>query len=154
MENSSQSPAVASSKPQKSTLWIWTTLWLTTLLDALLITIVFYLLLSVTGILAGVSTMVATTVLDLVALIAMAAGSFLAARYVLKKSIVPRMSAGKLAGLAILIPAIGGLGVRAIALLGNTTASTGDIVVSFAVTILSLALMYGIIRQQLATKGD
>ncbi len=147
-------PTSTPSRPQKSTTWLWTTLWLTATIDALLIAFVLYLLVAISGFLRGAPPVFATVILDLIILFAIAIGGVLAARYVLKRSIVPRASARKLAGLAILIPLIGGFGLRIYALTLSTTASAGDIALSFISTAVWLVIMYGVIYHQISSKGD
>jgi hypothetical protein len=146
--------APTQSKPQKSTAWLWTTLWLTATIDSFFIALMLYLLVAVSGFLRGTSPIFATLIFDLIILIATAIGSVLAARYVLKRSVVLKASAGKFAGLAILIPLIGAFGLRIYALTQNTTASVGDIAVSFISTAIWLAIVYGIIHHQISTRGD
>jgi len=139
-------------RTQKSTLWLWTTLWLTSFIDALLLYIVvffasFVLHIPLTGIIA------------LVLLgICYAAGAYLAARYVVKRSIITKTSAGKLAFLAILIPLIGSSCLVLFGLYSNFSKGINLSFVGLGTTVLLdviiLGIVYFIISSYIRAKGD
>lgn len=93
-------------KPQKSQFWIWTTLWLTTILDSALIYFAFFIALA--GVAQVIKIPAIMFVLVLVArILALWLGAYVAVKYVIKKSIVFKRDARKLAFLAIVIPLLG-----------------------------------------------
>ncbi len=95
-------------KPQKSQFWIWTTLWLTTILDSALIFFVFFIALA--GVAQVIKVPAILFVLVLVArILALWLGAYVAVKYVMKKSIVFKRDAHKLAFLAIVIPLLGSI---------------------------------------------
>ncbi|OHB03586.1 MAG: hypothetical protein A3B03_02590 [Candidatus Zambryskibacteria bacterium RIFCSPLOWO2_01_FULL_42_41] len=95
-------------KPQKSQFWIWTTLWLTTILDSALIFFVFFIALA--GVAQFVKIPAVLFVLVLLArILALWLGAYVAVKYVMKKSIIFKRDAHKLAFLAIVIPLLGSI---------------------------------------------
>lgn len=95
-------------KPQKSQFWIWTTLWLTAILDSALIFFVFFV--ALIGVAQVIKAPVFLFALTLVArILALWLGAYVAVRYVLKKTIVFKRDADKFAFLAIVIPFLGSI---------------------------------------------
>jgi len=95
-------------KPQKSQFWIWTTLWLTTILDSALIFLVFFIALAGVAQVVKVPTVLFVLVL-LARILALWLGAYVAVKYVMKKSIILKRDAHKLAFLAIVIPLLGSI---------------------------------------------
>lgn len=135
-------PALVPGRPQKSTLWLWTTLWLTATFDGLGIGIVLILL----GVLAGGFPNIVNLFIGVVAL---ACGSYLASRFVLKRSVVERTRAHRLALYAVCIPTLMPL---AVAIFATHTLSGALALVGL--TLVNSSVMYGIIRWYLESRGD
>lgn len=131
-----------SGKPKKSTLWLWTTLWLTATIDGFGIGIVLILL----GVLAGGFPNIVNLLIGVVAL---ACGSYLAPRYVLKRSVVERARAHRLALYAVCIPTLMPL-VVAIFVTRTLPAALALI----GLTLVNSSVMYGVIRWYLESHGD
>ncbi len=95
-------------KSQKSQFWIWTTLWLTTILDSVLIFLVFFAVL--VGIAQVVKIPIVLFILALIArILSLWLGAYVAVKYVLKKTIIYKKDASKFAFLAVLIPLLGSI---------------------------------------------
>ena len=90
---------------QKSTFWIWTTLWLTTLLDSALLFLLFILLI---GLLSQTVTqpILLAGLLIVARVISLWLGAYLAVKYVLKKAVVYKIDASKFAALSIIVPLV------------------------------------------------
>ncbi len=141
----------------KSSLWIWTTLWLTTVFDAAFVIIAYRLLAYFVqgalppSMLSGL-TFVSNSVIPVIAIII---GSYLACHYVLKRAVIQKADAGKFAGLSILIPVIGNVVLLGVAIMIEkgpldmlkTAIYIGGVLISFA-------SMYLIIRSQLEKRGE
>jgi hypothetical protein len=144
-------------KPPKSSFWIWTTLWLTAVFDAFLILVVYVIVIgflehSVPDALSPSKVSIVSVVVEVLAI---CVGSYAAARYVLKRASILKSEAGKYAGLSIIVPAIGSiaiLGLGAYLLKGNI--SLAKLLANLGQEIISLGLMYFIIRSQLEKKGE
>lgn len=92
-------------KPQKSDLWIWTTLWLTTLLDSafIYIALLFVSLFFLHSYLNGISL----NIFDwIVLVISIYLGSLVSVNYVIKRSVVLKDKSSSLAFKTMLIPII------------------------------------------------
>lgn len=138
-------------KPQKSTLWLWTTLWLTAMFDALLINIVFGITLAFIG--KSMVPLWSFVTLVIPTVIAVGCGSYLAAHFVLKRSIIEKSRAHTLALYAIAIPTVVPILLSWTVVTGGQGAITGAIGLDGLVVLCS-AIMYGIIRGYIERKGD
>jgi len=146
---------IAPVRSQKSSTWIWTTLWITTTIDAFLITIATVLILSVSGILKAFPSSTASFIQIAIGLIAVGIGSYLASHHVLKKSIVLRAQATRFAFLTVLIPFIGTILIPFLLAISQARTFSPSAALLLAFTmIVSDLLIFGIIRYQLSSKGD
>src|ERR1700677_3863123 len=142
-------------QPQKSSLWIWTTLWLTALFDAFLILVVYTLLITFLEQSLDLSSTILMILSAIVTLIAIIIGSYAAAAYVLKRARIMKAEAGKYAGLSIIVPVIGSLLILGLSIgFAKTTLSPAPILEYVGKVIVSFAAMYLIIRSQLEKKGE
>jgi hypothetical protein len=132
-----------STKPQKSSFWLWTTLWLTAFIDSGLIFSVFSY--AVSSLPEGTPLFLKATSMLVVLLISLWLGAYFAVNYVLKKSIVLKTSADKLASLAIVIPVL----FWAIKLWIGTLDVTGVVAAA-----LSIFVIYWSIKKMILAKGD
>jgi hypothetical protein len=147
------SPTNPMERKQRSTFWLWMTLWLTATIDAVLL----YLLLA-----AIVLFLLHVALLGIVALglllVAYATGAYLSVRWVLKRSIIPKVSANKIAFLAIIIPLIGSVCFVLFGVYSNLSNGRGLSVIGVGTTVLwdalTLGIVYFIIRSYISTKGD
>ncbi len=131
------------SKPQKSLFWLWTTLWLTAFIDSGLIFSVFIYVLEYLPESAPLA--VQTFLSLLILLISLWLGAYFAVKYVLKRSIVVKSSANKLAGLAIVIPVI----------FWFIKFWLGDLnLVGVIMAIITVAIIYYSIKKIITTQGD
>ena len=129
-------------KPQKSSLWIWTTLWLTSFIDSALLYSVFIFVIAFS--LPNASESLQTLLLLISLLISLFLGSYVAVKYVLKKSIVLKGSANKMALLAVVVPII----FWCLRFLGGVE------VIDLVVSIISIAVIYFTIKKMITTYGD
>lgn len=135
--------STVTAKAQKSSLWIWTTLWLTAFIDSGLIYSVF--LYAVNSVLKTFPEAILVVVQLVVFVGSMWLGAYFALKYVLKRSIVPKIQATKFAILSVIIPAIfcfgsfliGGIGIY------NVIAS-----------VLTVVIIFYSIKQLITTHGD
>ena len=96
-------------KPQKSQFWIWTTLWLTTILDSALIFLVLIVILVVVTPQFVKVPIILFVLAHATRILSLWLGAYVAVKYVLKKTIVFKKEAQKLAFLAIVIPLLGSI---------------------------------------------
>jgi hypothetical protein len=129
-------------KPQKSSLWIWTTLWLTSFIDSALLYSLFIFVIAFS--LPNASESFQTFLILICLLISLLLGSYVAVKYVLKKSIVLKGSANKMALLAVVVPII----FWCLRFLGGVE------VIDLVVSIISIAVIYFTIKKMITTYGD
>ncbi len=139
-------------RSQKSTLWLWTTLWVTAAIDGFLIFIAFTILSR------ALQLQLSSIVTTGLGLFSYAIGDWLAARYVVNHSIVLKTRASQLAFYATLVPTIGSSVVLLFAIAkGMTPGHEIDPMVlgsRVASIVLGFVLTYAIVRSYILAKGD
>ena len=134
-------------KPQKSQFWIWTTLWLTTILDSALIFFVFFIALA--GLAQVIKVPAVLFILFLLArILALWLGAYVAVKYVMKKSVIFKRDSHKLAFLAIIIPLLGS--ILSIAL---STFDFQNIAGNILSAVLTLGITYYSVRNLISKYG-
>lgn len=136
-------------KPQKSQTWIWTTLWLTTIFDSVIIIIIISFLLEALKVFIPVSLNILIAIFSHV--LALWIGAYAAVKFVVKRSIVLRSDATKLAILTIIIPTI----IWLIPLIsGFSKATTESMYINLFGLVLTIGFIFYSVRKLILTKGD
>lgn len=136
-------------KPQKSQFWIWTTLWLTTLLDSVIILVIFsFLIIFLASFLPSYALGI---LIVLGRVLALWLGACIAVKYVLKRSIVLKNDATKLATLTIVVPLVIWIILISVA---SKKLDTKDILEGLLGVVLSLGFIFYSVRRLISTRED
>ncbi len=139
-------------RKQKSDLWIWSTLWLTTFIDAFLMCVLVVIVLSFLGV------ALAPFVMQIIISILYGLGALLASRYVVRRSIVSKRKATKYAMLAPIIPTvvsfmIAFFAIQNVLAYGGELSVAGLSVYGFNV-ILTYVIIFVVVRLYITSYGD
>lgn len=140
-------------KPQKSFLWLWTTLWLTSFLDGALLYILASAILTL-----GLKIPLSTPMADCLVVVGYSIGAWLGSRYIVKHSVVLKSQATKLSLLGVLVPFIGSTAlfaylISSILSNGGTLSPLGIGNYVLLVVVMNVAIIF-VTRSYITMNGD
>lgn len=136
----------SSQKSQRSSLWVWTTLWLTAFVDSgLIYSVLIYAVQSLPGLPKPISIALSMIVFVL----AMWLGAYIAVKYVMKRSVVLKSHADKFATLAVIIPVLFAV---IVIVLGSVVGGVN--IYNVISSILAIIIIFFSIKRLIMTNGD